>query len=321
MSYLQDNFNDNTKASWWDVFTPGSSGCSVEEVNQRLECTCNPSTGECNGGYVTVSKYDLSEHYVEIDVERLDNTLLASIAVATAVKDMLMGYHQMYQIFKNRRNSQVCVRRNLNGSLTTLHCQAWAASTGKLRIELRADGRIYFYENEVVIYSENYQLPSTEIYIFIFCAGSGDLGYVGTDYLDNFISNIPIGAMGGDPTAPTGEETKSPEVTAGNLKTVKCPECVCIEPGSDIGSGQETVAVAGTCVQLSEESLSILSVTVKALATNGGNIYVGDETVDATSGFVLAAGESVSMDVDDLSDVYIDADVNGEGVSFIYLLP
>jgi len=99
------------------------------------------------------------------------------------------------------------------------------------------------------------------------------------------------------------------------------PIVVDVQPGSAIGSGQQVVAAAGTRVQLSATSVPILSVTVKALATNTGDIYIGGANVAAGNGYILASGEPVSLDVDDLADVWIDAAVNGEGVSFIYVVP
>lgn len=93
-----------------------------------------------------------------------------------------------------------------------------------------------------------------------------------------------------------------------------------ITPGSSILNGRETVAVAGTAEPLATTSTPIISVTVKALAGNTGMVYVGNEDVDNSNGFVLDAGEPVSIDIDNLSKVYIDVDVAGEGVSWIALV-
>lgn len=88
-----------------------------------------------------------------------------------------------------------------------------------------------------------------------------------------------------------------------------------------INTGQDSVTTAGTAVQLnSGTSLSVpngSSVAVRADGGNAGNIYVGDSNVSSSNGFVLAAGESVSMPVNDVSKIHIDADNNGEGVSWI----
>jgi len=84
----------------------------------------------------------------------------------------------------------------------------------------------------------------------------------------------------------------------------------------DVANGRTTVATAGTRVPISGD-MEVISVTVKALRTNTRNIYVGDETVSSSNGYVLAPGEAVDIEIDNLSKVYIDADVSGEGVCWL----
>jgi hypothetical protein len=91
-----------------------------------------------------------------------------------------------------------------------------------------------------------------------------------------------------------------------------------LNPGTIVGNGVTTVTTAGTEVALAS-STSIKSVTVKALSTNTGFIYVGSSSVSSANGFELSSSETVSIDIDNLSKVYIDSSVNGEGVSYIYL--
>jgi len=81
-------------------------------------------------------------------------------------------------------------------------------------------------------------------------------------------------------------------------------------------NGHKTVSAAGTAEALAS-STSIKSVTVKALRTNTGTIYVGDSSVSSSNGFEIDPGESVDIEIDDLATVYIDADTNGDGVSYI----
>lgn len=85
-----------------------------------------------------------------------------------------------------------------------------------------------------------------------------------------------------------------------------------------MGSGAKNVTVAGTAEPIAT-STATTTITVRALETNTGLIYVGPSTVDSSSGFQLSASETVSIDLDNLNKVWIDADVNGEGVTFIYL--
>lgn len=82
-------------------------------------------------------------------------------------------------------------------------------------------------------------------------------------------------------------------------------------------TGQQTVTTGGTRVALAPSQLISQYVLIKALAANTGIIYVGNSTVTTTTGFALAAGESVPVVVNNLSAVYLDTSVNGSGVSFI----
>jgi len=83
-------------------------------------------------------------------------------------------------------------------------------------------------------------------------------------------------------------------------------------------NGQRNVASAGTAVLLLTTDKEIYVVTIKAKATNNGLIYVGDDSVDNSTGLILAAGEEVTIKIDDDdTNPYIDSSQNGEGVSYI----
>lgn len=84
---------------------------------------------------------------------------------------------------------------------------------------------------------------------------------------------------------------------------------------TSVSNARVTVPTAGSRVQLA--SFSCKAVVVKALPTNTGVIYVGNATVAASNGFVLSANESVSLDIDNVNHIYIDAEKNGEGVSWM----
>lgn len=81
--------------------------------------------------------------------------------------------------------------------------------------------------------------------------------------------------------------------------------------------GQTNVTTAGTEVALASAQPLVSGVTVKAKHANTGWIYVGRNPVTSSTGFVLDAGEQVFIETDDLSNVFIDSSVNGEGVSYI----
>lgn len=86
---------------------------------------------------------------------------------------------------------------------------------------------------------------------------------------------------------------------------------------STVLNGQKAVTTAGTAVALAATTPVLSVVMVKALAGNTGSIYVGDSSVDSTNGYELAPGDSVPVSVDDLANLYIDSDEDGEGVSYV----
>ena len=85
---------------------------------------------------------------------------------------------------------------------------------------------------------------------------------------------------------------------------------------STVINGKKSVTTAGTAVSLAS-STTCKSVTVKALISNTGLIYVGATGVSSSDGFELSAGDSLSLDISNLNLIYINSSVNSEGVSYI----
>ena len=87
-------------------------------------------------------------------------------------------------------------------------------------------------------------------------------------------------------------------------------------------SGQKTVTVAGTAVALGAARIDG-PLLVKALDTNTGVVALGNDgvgDVTVSNGLRLEAGEPIVFDwVGDLSSIWLDFAVNGEGVSWIVL--
>lgn len=81
-------------------------------------------------------------------------------------------------------------------------------------------------------------------------------------------------------------------------------------------TGQTNVTTAGTRVALGS-SQAVKSVVIKAKTTNTGLIYVGGSTVTSSNGFILSAGDTVSIDIANIATISIDSSVNGEGVSYL----
>lgn len=86
-------------------------------------------------------------------------------------------------------------------------------------------------------------------------------------------------------------------------------------------SGQKVIAVAGTAEPLATGGCSV-NLMIKALVTNTGLVFVGNDGADVTSatGQELDAGESLVLrNVARLEHIYLDAAVNGDGVSYLFL--
>jgi hypothetical protein len=96
--------------------------------------------------------------------------------------------------------------------------------------------------------------------------------------------------------------------------------------------GLKVVPEAGKAVRLEDEAGNppgaTVGVIIEALETNQGQIVFGGKTVVAApgthaaptrKGVALSAGASAVLDVNDISAVWIDATVSGDGVSWTLL--
>ena len=89
--------------------------------------------------------------------------------------------------------------------------------------------------------------------------------------------------------------------------------------------GSKTVTTAGTRVQLSSTQVLAVNVSIQAKAANTGVIYVGGATISSSRGVALAAGDTLALlpmarqnEYYDLQSIWLDASVNGEGVTYAY---
>ena len=85
--------------------------------------------------------------------------------------------------------------------------------------------------------------------------------------------------------------------------------------GTAVYTGRKTTTI-GTAIVLAN-STSIKSVSIQALPTNTGNVFVGNSSVNSSNGYILGAGESIAVDINNLNLIYIDVAVNNEGVGYI----
>ena len=90
----------------------------------------------------------------------------------------------------------------------------------------------------------------------------------------------------------------------------------------NVGDGSKNVTTAGTAVALAASSIPCRAVLVHAKPENTGVVVVGASTVVASAstrrGIALLPGEKVLLRVTDVSSLYLDSAVSGEGVSFAY---
>jgi hypothetical protein len=97
------------------------------------------------------------------------------------------GESNWYRIIKLRgqaSDNRLIVQRSVDGNISILLSIPWADATGTLQISIR-DSTIYFYESNILKYSEPYQLSSYDCFIYIFT--STERPYAsGTDAFDNF---------------------------------------------------------------------------------------------------------------------------------------
>jgi hypothetical protein len=88
------------------------------------------------------------------------------------------------------------------------------------------------------------------------------------------------------------------------------------------GDGRKVVASAGVAEALASDT-PCKQVTIMAEGDNTGAIVVGFSTVVASEanrrGIPLLPYGSVTISIDNLSKIYLDAEQNGEGVTYIYL--
>lgn len=93
---------------------------------------------------------------------------------------------------------------------------------------------------------------------------------------------------------------------------------VTLAGNTTLGSGSKTVTTAGTRVQLSGVSIPCKKITIQGLAANTKAIYIGDSTVASSNGIFVFPTQMFQLTVANLNMVYLDSEVNGEGVVYQY---
>ena len=99
-----------------------------------------------------------------------------------------------------------------------------------------------------------------------------------------------------------------------------------IAPGAYItglNGGRKTVSVAGTREQILTSATPCTGIIIQGLHSNTGNVSVGGSDVSAVlageNGIELMPAQTITLYVTDVSIVYVDAEVSGEGISFLII--
>lgn len=101
------------------------------------------------------------------------------------------------------------------------------------------------------------------------------------------------------------------------------------ETNGELIAGSKAVATAGTPVCLVSASTPCTDVWIHAFSTNTKPVAIGSEaTVDGSAGASRigavappTSAQPLHFEIDDLKKIWIDSEVNGEGVSFTYKVP
>lgn len=110
------------------------------------------------------------------------------------------------------------------------------------------------------------------------------------------------------------------EVRGGNVEvTGEVLIAGVVVPTDHPPKGQKAVTTAGTRVQLIAASTPLPKggCYIIPWPTNTGVIYVGGSDVSSTVGVRIGTGMLLPYPIDDANEIWIDASVSGEGVSFI----
>lgn len=124
---------------------------------------------------------------------------------------------------------------------------------------------------------------------------------------------LPIGGeyRAAATTYTDGDATVLQSDVNGNLKTT-----VSADIPTTLTGGSKTKAAAAGAGEALGASLATKSIYIRAKSTNTSDVYIGDSTVDANQ-IVLAANDSITIDIANRATVFVDVAVGGEGVDYL----
>lgn len=187
-----DNFDDNlTDSGIWKALEKNNG--TVSETNGRVECSVKAGSSAGTAGYITRKSYDLSDCDIQVYVSNQHLVEFNFAISPEGTTDHYWNNNNFYSILKVRYSGTSMVRtRTDGGSRFDLYSANWTGPTGYLRIRI-SNGTIYFYEENILRYSEPYRLNSYKCYIYLE-GHTWSTNFTGMDYFDNFkfTGNKPV---------------------------------------------------------------------------------------------------------------------------------
>ena len=151
------------------------------------------------------------------------------------------------------------------------------------------------------------------------------------DWSDGSSKHLMVGGLYGTNTITDGDtgpiavnasgEVKVVQATAANLNVTEASASTistAVAIPTTLTGGSKTVTTSGTAETLGT-TLATKSIYIRAKATNTSFVCVGDSNVDESSNqqIVLYANDSITLDIANRLTVYVDVDVNLEGVDYV----
>lgn len=90
-----------------------------------------------------------------------------------------------------------------------------------------------------------------------------------------------------------------------------------VEMPNHVVHNQVALPTPGTPVPLHIDWHLTSGVTIKALGDNGGDVYLGGESVTSSNGYPLAAGEILFIEIKSLPKIYAVCATGGDSIAFI----
>jgi hypothetical protein len=111
----------------------------------------------------------------------------------------------------------------------------------------------------------------------------------------------------------------SVSVSSGQIISKVSGEVVDIKVPTSITSGGIFLVTAASGGAILTSSPCV-SVTIKAMSKNSGDIYIAGNPMQSGQGFVLEPGEAVNLDVDNMGRAWLLAMISGDRVTFVGVL-